>query len=132
MPTTSCLACDGVCCSTQEYTIKKRTRVKHDSDKEKKHVCPSCDDGTTVVPDIPAPPNAPVKPAPTNAQQVFSRITKLYFDTYPAYRPTYAECQVLMAMVHSVSVRGSIGPGHVKTMDMLEKKLHQKGILVQP
>jgi len=46
---------------------------------------------------------------------------------YPQHKPTYADCQLLMACVYGLSVRGQLSYGQKKSIEAIRKRHATKG-----
>lgn len=71
-------------------------------------------------------------PMHARGRRALNELVTLFFDPYPAFRPNYAECQLLFACLYSIAVKHDIGPGQWKTLDLLRKKHAVKGIVLKP
>lgn len=80
-------------------------------------------------------PSTPVQEAPAESPQhtkgraILQEIVDLYINTYPTFRPNFTDCSLIATLVYSVSVKHDISPGQRKLLELLRKKLVNKGVI---
>lgn len=88
----------------------------------------SFDDGPVpVATDNPYASLAAARNGDTGGKKDMQRIKEVFFDHYPSFRPSYADVQVCMASLYSISVRGVLSSGQHKCLDAIERRCKQRG-----
>lgn len=56
-------------------------------------------------------------------------IQEVFFSHFPAFRPSYSDCQVLMACTYQMSLHGQLSMGQRTLCAQIIKRLKAKGII---
>lgn len=56
-------------------------------------------------------------------------VQEVFFSHFPAFRPNYSDCQVLMACVYQMSLHGQLSMGQRTLCNQILKRLRVKGVI---